>query len=134
MPKVQDLEKDCNLPALKLVKSIIGTNGHYALVDKVLDKIAEKTRSQLGVKRKREVPNKGKVFSQDPEEMIRNIRRRRSNKSYISEVSMGGTESPNFASMGLIEPRLNIPKLEDRMNGKLLKTSQIVKNNYYYAE
>lgn len=121
IPRIEELEKDANLPALKLVKSIIGTNGNYTIVDKVLDKIADKTGSQLGVKRKRNDFGKSKVFSQDPEEMIRNIRRRRSNKSYLSEVSMGGTDSPNFASMGLIEPRLNIPKLEDRMMGKHLK-------------
>lgn len=60
----------------------------------------------------------GKVYSQDPEEMIRNIRRRRSNKTFVSDVSMGGTDSPNFLSMGAIEPMISIPRNENRKKGK----------------
>lgn len=115
-PKISELEKDVNLPALKWAKSIIGNGPNWKVLDTVLDKIAETTAKQLGMKRKRNEMNQGKVFSQDPEEMIRNIRRRRSNKTFVSDASMGGTDSPNFLSMGAIEP-ITLPTKENRAKG-----------------
>lgn len=115
--KISELEKDVNLPALKWAKSIIGNGPNWKVLDAVLDKIAETTAKQLGMKRKRSEMNQGKVFSQDPEEMIRNIRRRRSNKTFVSDASMGGTDSPNFLSMGAIEPMITLPTKENRAKG-----------------
>lgn len=63
-------------------------------------------------KNRKKNSNNGNIFnSQDPDELIRSIRRKRSNRSYLTELSLDGTDSPNNASMGIIENRGNNSKL-----------------------
>ena len=130
--KPQEIVNDENLPALKCARGILSQSDGGDVLDNALDKVVEDSTPQLGVKRKRIPTTFGGFNSQDPDELIRSVRRKRSNKSYyLTDLSIDGTDSPNFASMGVIENRANDSNMSSVSksryeNQKIMQSQEVV--------
>jgi hypothetical protein len=75
-------------------------------LDKELDKVADKVEKSAGIRRKRSPAVRALHCSQDPNDLLR-IRKKRSTRNYIPDISLEGNESPNYASMTLLDSSKN---------------------------
>lgn len=113
---VKELITDSNVPALNCARSIISFSQVSDVIDTQIDKISQSLENDLTLNRKRSFPASSVQSSQDQAELIRSIRRKRSNRSNVNFLAMDGCESPNVESMGPIDQRGNISNLGAYMN------------------
>ena len=111
----KELIKKTNLPALRLAKSFLGESEAGKLLDKYIGtsviNVTEKAKKN--VERKRRLSPKRNILtnSQDPNDMLRLVRKKRSQAmSIIGEVSLDEAGSPNTNSMGFYEYKSNRAK------------------------
>lgn len=113
---VRELITDSNVPALNCAKSIMSFSQVSDVIDVEVDKIAQSLESELTLNRKRSYFLSSVQSSQDQAELIRSIRRKRSNKPSTNHLAIDDYESPNAESMGIMDQRGNISNLGAYMN------------------
>lgn len=113
---VKELITDSNVPALNCARSIISFSQVSDVIDNQVDKISQSLENDLTLNRKRSFPASSVQSSQDQAELIRSIRRKRSNRWNANFLAIDGCESPNIDSMGAIDQRGNISNLGAYLN------------------
>lgn len=99
----EEFSKNENLPALKCARSILINSEDREVLDKELDKVAEKWSENVNKKRIRSSKEANIAQSQDPNDLIRSIRKKRSHANCVlGDVNLDSCGSPNVKSMGVI--------------------------------